>query len=257
MKPIAVFDLETTGINPATCRIVELGVSFITMAPDSTQWWVDQSKSIRYLINPGEPIPEHAAKIHGIHDSDVKDAKSFADIAQEIADLLTPCDLAGYNILRFDLPVLVAEFARTNVSFDPYACNLIDAMTIFHQREPRNLTAAFKFYCDSDLDRAHSADADAAATAMILLAQIDHYNLEQDSKALADLCKDPNAIDRAGKFRFQDDLACISFGKHRGTSLAKLSRSYLSWMINADFEPDTKQICRNALAGRFPERKGS
>jgi DNA polymerase-3 subunit epsilon len=247
LKPIAVFDLETTGVNPSTCRIVEVGIQIIK------NWKLDES--VRFLINPGEPIPEHAALIHGIRDDDVIDAPSFTAVARAIKSVLEPCDLAGFNILRFDLPVLKAEFDRTDIDIDLYDRNLIDAMTIFHKREPRNLTAAYKFYCSADLERAHSSDADAKAAAEILLAQIDLYGLAADSAELSALCRDKNSIDRAGKFRWQDDQPCIAFGKHRGTTLRELDRSYIEWMLRGDFAPDTLKVCRNALAGLYPERK--
>lgn len=249
MKPVAVFDLETTGINPSTCRIVELGIQIM-------EEWVPTDTSFRFLINPTEPIPPHVAEIHGITDADIADAPTFADLAPTISQLLYPCDLAGFNILRFDLPVLAAEFARTDIDFDPYADrNLIDACAIFHQREPRTLSAAHRFYLGDDFEDAHSAVADAQATARVLKAQIMRYGLPEDPAALAALCRNPDEIDRAGRFRFQNGVPCINFGKHRGTALQSVDRGYLEWMLKSDFPDDTKAICREALAGTYPEQE--
>lgn len=238
-RPLAFFDLETTGVNIATDRIVEIGI--VIMAIDNTE------KEYRFLVNPTIPIPVETSVIHGIYDKDVADAKTFAELSKELFDLLDPCDLGGYNSNRFDVPVLVEEFLRVGVDFRIDNRNLLDAFNIFIQHEKRDLSSAYKFFCNKTLENAHTALADVKATFDVFKAQVERYDdLENDMAFIAQASKqNKNAIDNAGRFIFVNKVACFNFGKHKGHPIEKVLKSnpgYYAWMMKSDFPQNTKQV---------------
>lgn len=238
-KPLVIFDLETTGINIASDRIVEL--SALKVHPDGQEEWLTMR------INPGIPISPEATKIHGITDADVANAPHFKDVARKIASFLEGCDLAGFNSMKFDIPVLCEEFLRVNVDFNPARHRYVDVQVIFHKKEQRTLSAAFKFYCDRELENAHSARADTAATYEILKAQLDRYpDLENDIEKLSAYSAFNNNADLAGRIVFNEQgIEVFNFGKHKGKPVElvlKEEPSYYSWMMNGDFPLNTKQV---------------
>ncbi|NML37778.1 3'-5' exonuclease [Chitinophaga sp. G-6-1-13] len=236
-RPLAVIDLETTGTNVATDRIIEIAI--IKVFPDKTT----QSKVKR--INPGMPIPVGSTAIHGIKDEDVKDAPTFKQAANELKMFLENCDLAGYNSNRFDIPLLVEEFLRTGMEFDVSKRRFVDVQRIFHLMEKRTLAAAYKFYCDKQLENAHSAEADALATYEILEAQLGRYeNLQQDIDGLADFTKEEEYIDFARRIVMQGGQEVFNFGKYKGRPVKEVLKAepqYYDWMMKADFPLNTKQ----------------
>ena len=255
VRPLVCFDLETTGTDTERDHIVQIGL--IRVEPDGGR------RSYESLVNPGRPIPPAATKVHGITDDDVRDQPSFAALLAEIEPLLTGADLAGFNSIRFDLPLLEAELRRAGSRLDLSQVRNLDAMRIFHFKEPRNLAAAYRFYCAKELTDAHSALADATATLEVLDAQIAHYDdLPADPEALYPIC-DPDAgqyVDRTRKFVWNDQgEATFTFGKVKGKTLREVtaepaSRGYLEWMLKQDFSEDIKAIVRDALDGVFPRR---
>lgn len=236
-RPLAVIDLETTGTNVASDRIIEIAI--IKVFPDKTT----QSKVKR--INPGMPIPAGSTAIHGIKDEDVKDAPSFKQAAHELKQFMENCDLAGYNSNRFDIPLLVEEFLRADIEFDVSKRKFVDVQRIFHLMEKRTLGAAYKFYCDKQLENAHSAEADALATYEILEAQLGRYEqLQQDIDSLADFTKEEDYIDFARRLVMQGGQEVFNFGKYKGRSVREVLRAepqYYDWMMKADFPLNTKQ----------------
>jgi DNA polymerase-3 subunit epsilon len=250
VRPLVVFDLETTGTDVADDRIIELGC--VRIAPEGTR----TTKTWR--VDPQRPIPREATAIHGLSDADVQGCPTFAAIADDVAGHLAGCDLAGFNVARFDLPLLRSEFERAGTSFPPAGTRVVDAWLIFTRQEPRDLSAALRFYCDRPHEGAHSALADAEATADVLLAQVARYEgLPRDVAGLADFCGVEEPVDDGAKFVWRSDEAVVAFGKHVGTSLREMAASrpdYLQWMERADFPPGTKHVVREALAGRFPSR---
>jgi DNA polymerase-3 subunit epsilon len=251
-KPIAFFDLETTGIKVATDRIVEICIFRLH---------VDGTSKIKTLrINPEMPIPPEVTAIHGITDEDVKDAPTFRQVAHELAHFLENCDLAGYNSNHFDIPLLVEEFLRAGLDFDLKGRRFVDVQNIFHKMEPRNLRAAYKFYCDKELVNAHSAEADTIATYEILKAQLDRYaavaftdrkgNLSQpvvnDIKALSDFSWSTKAVDLIGHIVYNDkNIEVFNFGKHKGKAVAQVFKdepSYYDWMMRGEFPLSTKKV---------------
>ncbi|MBC8147816.1 MAG: 3'-5' exonuclease [Bacteroidetes bacterium] len=251
-KPIAFFDLETTGIKVATDRIVE--ISIIKLHPDGTS----ETKTDR--INPGVPIPDEVSEIHGIYDFDVKDCPTFAEVANDYNNFLANCDLAGYNSNKFDIPLLVEEFLRANVDFDLRGRRFVDVQNIFHKMEQRTLAAAYKFYCGKELENAHSAAADTEATLEILKAQLDMYNgvefkdkhgevskpVVNDIKALHEFSFISRNVDLIGHIVFNDkDQEVFNFGKHKGKTVDDIfSRepSYYDWMMKSEFPLSTKKV---------------
>ena len=238
-RPIVFLDLETTGVDPAKDRIVE--ISLVKVQPDGSK----EVKTRR--INPGMPIPPESTAIHGIADDDVKDEPRFEQIAKSLAAYMEGCDLAGYNSNRFDIPVLAEEFLRAGVDVDLKKRRFIDVQNIFHKKEQRTLVAAYKFYCDKDLDDAHSAEADTRATYEVLKAQLDRYpDLENDVAALADFSARGEAADYAGRILYNDKgEEVFGFGKYKGRSVAEIFRlepSYYAWMMNGDFPLYTKKV---------------
>ncbi len=239
-KPIIFFDLETTGVNFQTDRIVEL--SYIKVYPNGTE----ESRTIR--VNPERPIPAEATAVHHITDDDVKNERPFKEVAREIARTFTGCDIGGYNSNKFDLPLLMEEFLRAGVDdFDPSRCRLIDVQTIFHKMEQRTLTAAYKFYCGKDLTEAHSANADTRATYEVLKAQLDRYpSLQNDMDFLAKFSTQRKNVDVAGRIVYDDKgREVFNFGKHRGLPVDEVfakDAGYCDWIQKSDFAMNTKQV---------------
>jgi len=236
-KPLAFVDLETTGINLGTDRIVEIAI--VKILPDG-------NRSVkRKLINPEMPIPKEAADLHGITDEMVKDAPTFRQVAHELKQILDGCDLAGYNSNKFDIPLLVEEFIRVEVDFEMKGRRLLDVQKIFHIMEPRTLSAAYKFYCEKSLDDAHSAEADASATAEILLAQLKKYpELGTTLDSIFKVIGEEPIVDFARRFGLENGVEVFNFGKHKGKPVAEVLRSepqYYDWMMKGDFPRHTKQ----------------
>lgn len=248
--PLAFFDLETTGINIAKDRIVEL--AFLKVFPSGET----EKKVTR--VNPTIPIPEESSMIHGIRDEDVKDSPTFKSFAKNLAKWLKGTDLAGFNIVRFDIPVLVEEFLRAGVDFEPGKRKLVDAQKIFFMMEKRTLTAAYQFYCNKTLEEAHGAEADTMATYEVLKAQIARYEgqnatdiagnvvskIENDMGSLHKLVSS-NMVDLAGRLVLNDKgVETFNFGKHKGKAVSELFKkepSYYEWMMQGDFPLDTKR----------------
>jgi DNA polymerase-3 subunit epsilon len=238
-KPLVVLDLETTGVSIASDRIVEL--SAMKVSPGGEEEWLTMR------LNPGIPISPEATRVHGITDADVANEPHFKDVAKRIASFLEGCDLAGFNSMKFDIPILCEEFLRVNVDFDPARHRYVDVQVIFHKKEQRTLSAAYKFYCERELENAHSARADAAATYEILKAQLDRYpDLENDIEKLSSFSAFNNNADLAGRIVFNEqNIEVFNFGKHKGKPVAQVFReepSYYSWMMNGDFPLNTKQV---------------
>jgi len=238
-RPIVFIDLETTGINVSSDRIVE--ISALKISPNGSEQWMTT------LVNPEMPIPPKVTAIHGISDSDIAGAPTFREIAKNLTSFLEGCDLAGYNAMKFDIPVLAEEFLRTNVEFNFRKRKYIDVQVIFHKKEQRNLEAAFRFYCKRELENAHSATADTKATYEVLKAQLDTYSdLENDVDKLAEFSSFNNNVDFAGRIILDENgIEMFNFGKHKGRSVEQVFReepSYYSWMMNGDFPLYTKKI---------------
>ena len=237
-KPLVFFDLETTGINVTKDRIVE--ISYLKIMPDA----METSKTWR--VNPLMPIPVQATAIHGITDDDVKDCPPFLEIAATIAKQIEGCDLAGFNSNRFDIPLLAEEFLRAKVDIDLSNRKFVDVLSIFHKKEPRNLKAAYKFYCGKEMKDAHQAEGDTKATYEVLMAQLDMYpELENNVDALSFFSSFNNNVDFAGRMVYNDKgEEVIHFGKYNG-QLAKevliKDPSYYSWIMQSDFALDTKK----------------
>ncbi|MCB2207876.1 MAG: 3'-5' exonuclease [Bacteroidetes bacterium] len=251
-RPIAFFDLETTGLNAAKDRIVE--ISIYKVHPNGTE----ESKT--WLLNPDYPISEEASSIHGFTQDDVKDCPTFKQEAKNISDYLNNCDLAGFNSIRFDIPMLVEEFLRAEVDFDVRTRKMIDVQNIFMKMEPRTLEAASRYYLGKELDGAHSAEADAKATYEVLKAQLDKYKdvVYKDNQGAEStpVINDMNALhafsshhrnaDLMGQIILNDEgLEVINFGKHKGKTVEEVftkEPSYYNWMMNADFPIFTKKL---------------
>jgi len=236
-KPLAVIDLETTGTNLSSDRIVEIAI--VKLMPDG-------SKTVKHkLINPGMPIPKQASDIHGITDDHVKESPSFRQAANELKQFLDHSDLAGYNSNRFDIPLLVEEFLRIGIDFDMKGRKLIDVQRVFHLMEQRTLTAAYRFYCDKIHDGAHGAQADAEATLEILQAQIGRYPLMgSDVDSILKFTGDDQVVDFARRFSMENGIEVFNFGKHKGRPVADVLKNepqYYDWMMKGDFPMHTKQ----------------
>ncbi|MFT4169888.1 MAG: 3'-5' exonuclease [Dysgonomonas sp.] len=238
-NPIVFFDLETTGTNITHDRIVEISV--LKVFPNGKQ----DIKTKR--INPEMPIPAESTVIHGITDEDVKDAPTFRQVAKSLADQIEGCDLAGFNSSRFDIPLLAEEFLRVGLDVDFSKKKLIDVQIIFHKKEQRTLEAAYRFYCDKNLEDAHSAEADTLATFEVLKAQLDKYDdLPNDMAKLAEEYSFFNDnVDLAGRIiRNENGIEVFNFGKHKGKPVSEVLRvepSFYAWMMDADFPLNTKQ----------------
>ena len=238
-NPLVFFDLETTGIDIAKDRIVE--ISMVKVMPNGEEI----VKTRR--INPGMPIPPESTAIHGITDEDVKDCPKFKEIAKSLAAQIEGCDLAGFNSNRFDIPMLAEEFLRAGVDVDLNRRKFIDVQTIFHKMEQRNLTAAYKFYCNKDLANAHSAEADTMATYEVLKAQLDRYpELENDVNFLSKYSSFTNNVDFAGRMVYNEKgQEVINFGKYKGRlveEVLKSDPSYYAWIMNGEFPLNTKKM---------------
>lgn len=238
-KPICFFDLETTGIKISKDRIVEIAI--LKVHPNGKE------ESHRWVVNPEMPIPAEVSKIHGIWDKDVVGKPTFKELAKEVHAIIKDSDLAGFNSNRFDIPLLAEEMLRAEVDFDMKNRLSIDVQTIYHKMEQRNLSAAYKFYCDKDLTNAHTAEADTLATYEVLKSQVDKYDeLENNSKFLAEFSSRKKFADFAGFITFNNDgEECFSFGKHKNrTVLDVLEKEpgYFGWLLNADFPLYTKKV---------------
>jgi DNA polymerase-3 subunit epsilon len=250
-KPLAFIDLETTGVNLGTDRIVEIAI--VKILPDG-------SRSVkRKLVNPQIPIPKQASEVHGITDEMVKDAPVFKDIAQELKQMLDGCDIGGYNSNRFDVPLLMEEFIRAEVEFDMKGRKLVDVQNIFHKMEQRTLSAAYKFYCNKNLDGAHSAEADAMATHEILEAQLERYPaLGNSVDSITKLIGEEAIVDFARRFVMENGVEVFNFGKHKGRPVAdvlKLEPQYYDWMLKGDFPQHTKQKLREIYTRTLLKKK--
>ena len=242
-NPLIFFDLETTGVNAAKDKIVE--ISYIKVYPNGKE----ESNTIR--INPGRHIPEEATAVHHITDDDVKNCPSFKDVAKELSRVFEGCDIAGFNSNRFDLPLLVEEFLAAGVNIDMTKRKFIDVQTIFHKMEQRTLVAAYKFYCGKNLEDAHSADADTRATYEVLKALLDRYpSLQNDVNFLSEFSTQNKNVDFAGRIIYNDkNVEVFNFGKHKGCPVEEvfrtIDRGYYDWMMQGDFPQNTKNVITN------------
>lgn len=238
-KPIVFFDLETTGVNVAKDRIVE--ISILKLHPDGKK----EVKTRR--VNPQMPIPKESSEVHGIYDEDVKDEPTFKALAKSMATFIGNSDLAGFNSNKFDVPLLVEEFLRVGVDFDIDNRNLVDVQNIFHKMEQRTLVAAYKFYCEKELIDAHSAEADNIATYEVLEAQIERYDeLENNVQFLSEFSKRTNNVDLMGRIVYNEEgVEVFNFGKHKNkpvTEVLAKESSYYKWMMDGDFPLYTKKV---------------
>ncbi len=258
-KPLIVFDLETTGLDLVNDRIIQ--ISYIKIHPDGKE------ERNNIFVNPGKPIPQDVTALTGISDDDVKDSPLFKDIAVKLSENFRNCDFAGFNSNHFDIPMLAEEFLRTGIDFDFSRCRLIDAQTIFHKMERRNLAAAYKFYCGRKMEEdfsAHRADEDTEATYRVLMGELDKYNpetqedperqLPNDMDALAAFSKLNDNVDFAGRIVWKEQTdkngktirqEVFNFGKYRGQAVSEVLKrdpGYFSWILNGDFTYNTKQV---------------
>lgn len=269
-KPLVIFDLEATGLDLVNDRIIQ--ISYVKVSPGDKEG-EEERKSI--FVNPGKPIPAFVQQLTGITDDMVKDAPTFKQLAKQLADSFIGCDFAGFNSDRFDVPMLAEEFLRAGIDFDFSKCRLIDAQNIFHKREPRNLAAAYRFYTGHKMEddfRAHRADQDAEATYRVLMGELDKYDpttveepsqaLPNDMNVLAEESRMNNNVDFAGRIVWEDVKdkngkaltdkdgkplrhEVFNFGKYKGhvvTDVLHRDPGYYSWMLNADFTLNTKQV---------------
>lgn len=236
-KPLAIIDLETTGINIATDKIIEIAI--VKLLPDGS------TVNKRKLINPQMPIPKSSSDVHGITDEMVAHAPAFKQVANEIKQFLDNCDLGGYNSNRFDIPMLVEEFLRAGLEFSMEGRKLVDVQKIFHQMEQRTLSAAYKFYCSKVLDNAHSAEADATATLEILHAQVDRYpEIGATLESILNCIGEEDCVDFARRMVMIDGVEVFNFGKHKGKTVMEVLKTepqYYDWMMKGDFPLNTKQ----------------
>jgi DNA polymerase-3 subunit epsilon len=247
-NPLIFFDLETTGINVASDRIVE--ISWLRIHPDGRE------SAQTHLVNPTIPIDPRATAIHGISDEDVRDQPTFQEMAKNLANEFEGCDLAGYNSNKFDIPLLAEEFLRAGVDFDLRKRKFIDVQVIFHKMEQRTLAAAYKFYCQKELEDAHSAEADTRATYEILKAQLDRYdNLENDVNFLSGFSTQNRSADLAGRIVYNDkDIEVFNFGKYKGEPVEEILKKdpgYFGWIMNGDFPLYTKKVLTNIKLRAF------
>lgn len=258
-KPLIVFDLETTGLDLVNDRIIQ--ISYIKIYPDGKE------ERNNIFVNPGKPIPQDVTALTGISDDDVKDSPLFKDIAVKLSENFRNCDFAGFNSNHFDIPMLAEEFLRAGIDFDFSRCRLIDAQTIFHKMERRNLAAAYKFYCGRKMEEdfsAHRADEDTEATYRVLMGELDKYNpetqedperqLPNDMDALAAFSKLNDNVDFAGRIVWKEQTdkngktirqEVFNFGKYRGQAVSEVLKrdpGYFSWILNGDFTYNTKQV---------------
>lgn len=239
-NPLVFFDLETTGTNVSLDRIIE--ICYLKVFPNGN----DVAKTMR--INPGMHIPEESTAIHGIKDEDVVNCPTFKEVAQEIANDIEGCDIAGFNSNRFDVPVLAEEFLRANVDIDMTKRKFVDVQVIYHKLEQRTLSAAYKFYCHKNLDDAHSAEGDTRATYEVLKAQLDLYPnvLKNDISFLSEYSSFTKNVDFAGRIIYDDKgIETFNFGKYKGhhvMDVLKRDPGYYSWILGGDFTLNTKNV---------------
>lgn len=238
-KPLVIFDLETTGINVSKDRIID--IYLIKAYPDGKE------ENLYKRLNPSVPIPNETSEIHGIYDRDVVGCPTFAEVASELNVFIGDADFAGFNSNRFDFPLLVEEFYRTGIDFDTVKRKFVDAQRIFHVKEPRNLAAAYRFYCDETLENAHSAEADTKATWEIIKAQVDKYSdLPSTVDALHSFSGQNDLVDLAGRIRRnKQGEPAFAFGKHKGKTVGQVFKqepSYFEWMMKGDFPENTKRV---------------
>lgn len=253
-RPLVFFDLETTGTSITRDRIVE--ISYIKVFPDGTT----EEKCRR--INPEMHIPEASTAIHHITDDDVKDAPTFRQIAVSLNEQLEDCDIAGYNSNKFDVPLLVEEFARAGVNFQIAGRRFVDVQNIFHKMEQRTLVAAYRFYCGKELTDAHSALADTRATYEVLLGQLDRYaELGNDVDRLAEFSRAGRGVDLAARVVLNDkDEPVFNFGKHKGRPVKEVfrtERSFYSWIMQGDFPKNTKDVLTVLYYEVYPPKKNA
>ena len=263
-RPLVFFDLEATGVNILNDRIVEISV--VKIFPDGRR----EVKTRR--INPEMHIPEEASAMHGIYDKDVANEPTFRAISKNFFIYLEDCDLGGYNITKFDIPMLTREFSRAGLTFTTANRRIIDAYNIFCRMEPRNLSAAYKFFCGKDMKDAHSAEADTLATVEIFEGEIKRYSQMAREDYPEDIEKWPetldefhtfcnqrmiDSIDPDGRFKWKNGEAVVAFGKNAGTSLRRIAidnPDFLRWILRSDFSVEVKNIASDALKGIFPEK---
>lgn len=241
-RPLVFFDLETTGTNIDTDRIVEICI--IKVFPDG------HDEEHVYRVNPEMHIPEEASRVHGIYDADVADKPTFRQLASEIQQLIGESDWAGYNSNRFDVPMLIQEFFRVGIRIDTASIHMIDVQNIFYKKEPRTLVAALRFYCNQDLENAHSAMADTRATYDVLCAQLDRYaddpEITNDVAKLAEYTRMSRNVDIAGKFVKNDNGEVVfSFGQYKGQPVAEVLKAnpgYYDWFMKKDFSQNSKDV---------------
>jgi DNA polymerase-3 subunit epsilon len=252
-RPLAFIDLETTGINVSSDRIVELSV--LKISPNGKEEWMSTR------VNPEMAIPPKTTAIHGITDEDVLKAPTFKEVAKNLALFLEGCDLAGYNAIKFDIPVLAEEFLRTNIDFNFRKRRYVDVQVIFHKKEQRTLSAAYMFYCKKNLLDAHSSKADTEATYEILKSQLDRYeDLENDVEKLADVSSFNSNVDFAGRIILDENgVEIFNFGKHKGKPVHVVFNeepAYYSWMMNGDFPLYTKKVLTEIKLRSFGKSQG-
>ena len=249
-RPLAFFDLETTGTSVFSDRIIEIAI--IKLLPGGGE------KVFSSRVNPEIPIPSASSAVHGITDKDVALEPTFKALAPKVRDFLRGCDVSGYNVRRFDLPLLKREFERLNVVFDTSDMHVVDVQTIFHMREPRDLSAAYRYYCGKDLIDAHAAITDVRATVEVFQAQLRRYDdlpgsiLELEAEIHP---RNPQWVDEDGKLIWENREVVMMFGKYRGAGLREVlgkDPRYLEWVLTGDFPQSTKNVIREAMAGRFP-----
>lgn len=241
-RPLVVLDVETTGPDPATARVVE--VALVTLRPDG-----QRAPAWSRRVNPQCHIPPEASAVHGITDADVAAAPTFRELAPEVSALLAGADLAGYNLRTFDLPVLEREFSLSGVPWPCAGARIVDAFAVFKARESHTLASAVRHYCGREHVGAHGALADAHATLDVLLAQGHRYDLH-DVDALAASERRPEWATACGRIRWQGERLVLAFGKHNGTPLAEADRGFLRWVSTRDFPEDVQALCRRVLLGQ-------
>lgn len=253
-RPLAIIDIESTGTNPRQDRIIDLAI--IKLMPDGSR------KKHVFRCNPGIPIPPEVEAIHHISNADVAQSSLFTEIAGQIFEILKDCDLGGFGIVRFDIPMLTEEFARAGLAFPADGCQVVDAQRIFHKKEPRDLTAALTFYCGEEHTQAHGAEADVLATIKVLEAQLEKYSdlprTMDDLDAYCNTARDPAWADKTGKLKWINDEIVINFGvQHIGQKMRELAQNnakFLKWILKSDFPGDTKKIIADALEGKYPAK---
>jgi DNA polymerase-3 subunit epsilon len=250
-RPLAVFDIESTGTNWRVDRIIDLAI--VKIHPDGRQ------EARTWRVHPEMAIPSSATAIHKISNADVHGCPLFKDVAAQVVQFLHDCDLGGFNVLRFDIPLLQEEFKRTGQPFSLDGRNVVDAQRIFHRKEPRDLSAALAFYCGELHLEAHQALDDVQATVRVLDGELAKYaDLPRTVPELSEYCnpRDPDDVDRAGKLKWADGDVVIGFGKNAGKKLKDLltyDTGFLKWMLQNDFPEDTKEILRKAMNGVLPQ----